>query len=409
MKKLIFPLLAISSMALAQSEEPSLELAARDREYRMQNNMHSKKSAKDPMTSKECRSYVYPLTWDKGNVFIEADYIYWKPVAKIPYAVTSDLVNYLDTAGTAFQVSINRTINQVNLGAKSGFKVALGAYLPPYGWTTSGEYTYLKRTSSGSTVGTTDSSVTNANATKNIDAIWRTLGLSLGNTPDRLTSAAASQKLSYQTFDWVMQKTVFWKSMFAFSPYFGVRGVWITNKLDVTYDGIGADTNQVAFNVQDIARVQSDYRGGGLRAGFKGNWMLGYGLEIFGNASMSLVYGKHFIRQKEDILALTAVTPAFLNASTTSANDWKALRSAFQLALGLEWGRNFNNDSFFFGLNIAYEANLWPDVIQLRKLQRQRGVTTGATVLTAPINEPLQDLNRTLGLHGLTIGAKFDF
>jgi hypothetical protein len=398
MKKLLLPLLVVSTAVFADIN-PAAKLVARNT---TQNTYDDQKIP--------CGTYVNPLTAQKGNVFFEAEYIYWKPVAKIPYAVVSDQYQQPDTAGTLFSITTNRTIERVNLKAKSGFKVGFGIYLPPEGWMTSGEYTWIKGTNRSTSYGEPVNTLTNAASTKTLDAVWRTEGIGDNSgTIERLTSASAKQHFSYQVFDWVLQNTIYWKKRFTFTPYFGVRGAWITNQLDVTYLGIDQGAS-ATVNVSDIARVQSNYRAWGIRGGFRGIWVLGYGLEIFGNASMSLVYGKHDIRQRENALALSATSPAdaFLNFSTTSANDWYALREAFQLALGMEWGRHFSCDKVYFGLKVGYEANIWPDVIQLRKLQKQRNFA-GSDALGTPANEPLLDFNRTFALHGLTVGARLDF
>ncbi len=371
-------------------------------DYKTQNSSHLKQ---DNSFYDMHKSFITPLVKDKGIVFFEGEYIYWKPSAILPYATTMNSIfpNGVPINNTGNKVATNKKIHSVSFNMQSGFRILAGAYLPVEGWTTSATYQYLSKTATANTQGPPRNNTALNSENLNLAAVWQSVYLA-NNASSKLTNANATQKFNYKIFDWIFKKALYFQEKYGLFPYCGVRGAWIDNKLDVLYKGVYI-SGSTLIDLQDNAKIKTAYYGWGLRGGLEGSWLLGYGFEIFGNSALSLLWGKQNFRNTENFIA---VINSIQRPGSVDGNiQFNVVHYAIELGFGINWGLHLYNDSMYLGLKILYEATLWPDLIQVRRILREEEtLTSSMQAFASPFDATLDS---SLSVNGLTIGLKLDF
>lgn len=205
-------------------------------------------------------------------------------------------------------------VNQVAFELTPGLRVNLGSYLGCNGWQMDFSYTRLY-----------------SDRRDTLNYIYD-------------AKISAKQDLKYNVFDWKMMKTITFPYCFTLEPYFGVRAAWIYNELDIN-GSIQPITGDVS--IEYTSKVENNFRG----AGFESFWRLCWGTYDLKNRSP---YNQYTVD----------TTLSYINSSY---NTLKGVQSAFQLALGLNWGHYFCKCKYFLGLKAGYELNAYPDLIKLSR------------------------------------------
>ena len=209
--------------------------------------------------------------------------------------------------------------------------------------------------------------------------------LTLWSRPDFGTGgifARGKWNLNLNVGDFEWGRSSWFGGHFSLRPFFGVRGLWLDQSLNNRY---AYGTTPIVFG---NLHLNSDFRGGGLRAGADGRFAMPYGFSIYGLASGSLLYGRfnadmHF---KEDKYTIAVSKDHFARGI-----------SSLQLALGLSWDSHFMKDHCHVEFHIGWEQNIW----------------FGANQMNHFLNELNNGLyfkeNSNLTMQGLVVGGRFDF
>jgi len=165
------------------------------------------------------------------------------------------------------------------------------------------------------------------------------------------------------------------------SPYFGMRGLLISQKLQ------GALFNTIG----GVGTFKTLSRGWaiGPNAGVSGNCLLGAGFRFEGYGSASLLYSRY---TKLTVHQFSNSTFFFRPLNLIfSFPDYSALRPVGELGIGLGWGSYFDCDSYYLDLSVRYDFLQFWDQNMLRYMITESAV--------------FGDLQ----LHGITATAQFDF
>ena len=324
----------------------------------------------------------YPLKG--GSLSINGEFLWWRPYAKIPYAITSTP----STFGSV-SASTEERVHKVNMGFQPGLRLAIGLYLPVQTWKIYWWYTRLR---------TSDTRKTVPGENERLTPIWETISI-FANDPITQPQAEAKQMLNYNVFDWSLYNFLSWRNTFVFIPSFGLRTAWIDNDLTVEYTG--QNTNPIIFPVRDEARLKNHFRAIGLRGGFWVHWVLDEHWELFSNTFMSLLLSRITDRHKQ-VFTLVDGAGQIFSSDISNANRFLIIKSAFELALGIMWGTTFGKTSpKYIGFQAAYEAHLWPEQIQFMRL-------TPNTDLTS-LSNPVDFYKSDLSMQGFSFKAKLEF
>jgi len=356
--------------------------------------MHQKKK---PRYQRQPGSFTLPLK--KGHVYIEGEYLFWKPYAVIPYAIRKQTFPLSNGNFDNFQVS---RVADVSLKANSGYRAKLGFYLPSPTWYLDVEYTQLYAQGVDSVDSQGRGSATAFSPVEelvDIQVPWAAYAPATdSNGPYEVN---AKQRMGIKIIDADLAKTFITRSCFTFDPFISFRYARITLGTRIDFKEF-QDDNLVsgAFPPYGTNHIDlnNNFLGYGLRAGFKLNWALGNsGFEVFGKGAFSSLVGTFYLRNRNDLNRATN-DPAQVNGTSTAAYKFADMQNSFQLVLGLLWGATFYHKCYL-GIKAGYEMNTWPEFIKSLNFDTTNAEIYGGYVAW----------NRKLAMQGLIASIKLDF
>lgn len=199
---------------------------------------------------------------------------------------------------------------------------------------------------------------------------------------------SANWDLSINQLDVDLGRMFYVSKFLRIRPHAGLRTDWLDQDFKTYY--ISSIGNNRSFRQKE----RNHFWGMGVLGGLNTLWGLGGGWSIYADAAVSLLYG-HF-----NLLNNTVETT---NAALTVTNriyspqKVKATRAITDLALGLRWDRNFDEDRFHIGFNAGWEQHIYFGQNQLQNYVNH----------TNP-GQIVQN-NGDLTLQGFAFGARFDF
>jgi hypothetical protein len=203
-----------------------------------------------------------------GGLFASGEYLLWRPRLGDSAFALIDPANDLTPAGR---------VKDVPLGTRSGFRANLGYKLPGSGWAVGVTYTHLLSTGR-ETVAAPAGGVLYPLLTR-------------PGIVDRAASAVGTGRVKYDAFDLDISRTTEIDEHVALRSFAGVRFTDLDTDLGSTYDGLLARNSAVQTN--------SGFQGVGPTAGAEATWLVGHGLNLFGNARGGLLYGTFDGRARE--------------------------------------------------------------------------------------------------------------
>lgn len=243
--------------------------------------------------------------------------------------------------------------------------------------------------------------------------------------PNGLWSCDAFSKynLKLDILDLVLGRDFFVSKYLSLRPNFGLRGISLRQTLNVSYHGFNTtvchcpcpSTDPVdSMCFEDRVKDNQKYWGVGPKAGLDTLWAFGGGWGLYGNAAISLVYGRLKGLHSENFLFdQSPVDPCDdcnndcgcecvcnvlrIRGPRTRCDRLYKTRAITDIAIGLSWDRNFSDDRFHLGANIGWEHHMFFGMNQFFRFHdvSQQG--------------SFQYGQADLATQGLTFGARFDF
>jgi hypothetical protein len=246
--------------------------------------------------------------------------------------------------------------------------------------------------------------------------------------PPGLWSCDAFSKwnIKLDMWDLVLGRDFFVSKYLSLRPNFGLKGVNIRQTLRVNYHGFNAaDCHCPCPSVcsldtpcfEDRVKDNQKYWGVGPRAGMDTLWGFGGGFGLYGNAAISLVYGRlKDLHSENFIFDQTPQSPCDdcccnpcecccvdecnilrIRGPRSRCDTQYKTRAITDLAIGLGWDRQFSDDRFHLGVNVGWEHHMFFGMNQFFRFHshnQQGSITTN---------------QGDLATQGLTFGARFDF
>lgn len=268
-----------------------------------------------------------------------------------------------------------------NPGFKAGMTVSSQA------WTLHADYTYIRQTTLTSQAAIEPDPIVGTGVW--ILNNWFEQFSSVGQTMST-TDLASSWILGMDFADVTFGRAFYENDSAVITPFFGVRGAWIRQNLDITidvpayvvFDGITSPIS--SYNFSNSWAV-------GPRTGFQASWLFGHGLRIEGIAGASLLFTQFSqVTHNED---LASSITSQLSSQLPHVN---CLRPQFDLGLGLGWGTYLHEQRYYIDFSMSYDFLVLWQQNMMRKLMDQSVVGTGAAA-------------GDLYLQGLKINAAFYF
>jgi hypothetical protein len=159
-------------------------------------------------------------------------------------------------------------------------------------------------------------------------------------------------------------------------PFVGVRGSWIIDRYKINYSTLsGVETGAIPVPgsptavTEDEISMRNKWWGVGPRAGLNSRWGMGWGFSFYGNAALSLLYGKFKLSHSETLEGTTS-TSTFEDVNELNYIDrWETGRAVADIVLGLEWVHDFKGN-WGLGFNFGWEQHLFFSANQFWKIAR---------------------------------------
>jgi hypothetical protein len=297
---------------------------------------------------------LYPRTGfqaPKGQVILTGEWLYWRTRQE----------------GMEFATS-----KQIEFEFQSGYRVGLGVHLPSFdGWCIYANYTNFNPEHSHSAHGS-----------------FYPLFLFQGSNPSHARGPAVAKaeghwRIEFQTLDVDFGRPYYLSKTLVFSPFFGLKGVWIEQHAHFHYEG-GFIPARKTFRTQ----FKNDFKGAGPLVGTGMNWQLGAGFSLFGDIAAALLVGQFDMEQRQHQHEGREVVHL--------DSDFNLISPTLQMVAGIAWDRTFSKERRHLGLSAGFETQYWWSQNQTEQFTdaafpsyvRQRG---------------------DLAFYGLTLRARVDF
>jgi hypothetical protein len=303
------------------------------------------------------------------DLFIFGEYLYWIAQEDSLYYAHTGRGSGTTTFPQKGNIDFDGKLKKIKPEWDSGARIGLGLNFPKAGYDAALYWTWFS----------TEASHSISKPAGTLFSIW-------AHPDDTLTAADTFAKpkwnLNLNVLDLEWGRSSWLGGHFSLRPFFGIRGLWLEQDLKNRYD----------YGMTPVVigklRAESDFHGGGLRAGADARFAMGCGFSIYGIASGSLLYGRNDcnFRLKEDRLTIAH-----------SKDHFSKGIASLQLALGLGWDSHFNRDHCHIEFHVGWEQNVWFGVNQMNHFMQEIGKGV------------FYQENSNLSLQGLVTGGRFDF
>ena len=306
-------------------------------------------------------------------------------IGKLKSITDYTLVNNLDE--TDQQTSITSVC--MDFDFHSAFKVGLGINFNCDCWQLFAEYTWYHHCFDN---GQEFPDTGDSQFTGHLNSPWVDDSL---NVIDG-ASASAKWHLDFDKVDLELARPYYVGRCLKMRTAYGIRALWIDQKIsgDLFSDG-GSNTTCVSTFTSKTSSWAV-----GPKIGIDTKWDFCWGVRFFGNFDIALLYTKYD-------RSLTSTATRFISGTTSSSNVVNIkndnpcfLRPQTNLEIGFGWGDYFCCNSYYFDLELGYEAHVYfNENMFLQNLSKE----------DTPLLNSNKQSTGSLYLHGLTVTARIDF
>lgn len=339
-------------------------------------------------------SYTIPATvaiCAEVPFFAKASFLYWY-VAEEGLSVATNGV----LSGQLYLPSESTSLFQ-SFEYKPGFKAGLG-YTFANEWTLYAEYTWLH--GSQSVHRGTDSLPTATAGTASPSSgtgVWAVSDwfLQTAAAGGSIAASDISSKWNYEIdlWDLTFSRPSYFASMLIVTPYAGVRGMWMEQKMRVSL----SEAPGQGFSIVPLNPIASDNSSTswaiGPRMGTGLSCLLSRGFRIEADTAASLLYTRFTEITHEEDPASLAYNP---EPYKIRWNEYNCVRAIAECSLGLGWGEYWHNEAYRIDFAADYSFSyLWGQNMIRTMLDETLSKTASAA--------------SDMYFHGLTFTARLDF
>jgi len=424
-KKMMWPALAASLVAVT-----SMLSAADDMRMR---NLDNRISALEQRTGGGGVNPSARIEVNDGcGLFITGEALYWKATqnglqftventvdgSTLTSPLVNDIIGAIGIPSAAVEVGTNfvdADIETVKPKYNWGFRVGLGYNLPRDCWDLYLVWTNLHSNAHHNEPDRDDCSPCEPCCVVETSEQYPTWSDGASAIIGPLDEAKARWSNQLNVLDLELGRDFYVSKWLSLRPHFGLRGDIIHTNYRVEYENDDADDFFSLFPKTDVVvKHKTRWWGVGLRAGLNTDWDLCWGVSLYGNWAISLLYGR-FTVTREDFfdpihltipaVAISGIPSGVILTDSDDPFDTFSFRKRFwdevattDLQLGFRWDTMFCDDSFHLGINVGWEHHLF---FHMNQFIEANHFDFQNIVMTSD--------NGDLGYQGWTFGFRFDF
>lgn len=313
--------------------------------------------------------------------------------------------------------SLNNIIDARYLNPKFkwdlGFKLGFGYDLVCDGWDINLLWTNFRGRASSNCCDSQVDSTDN----RSLLPLWSDFTSQVSNPVLFATQINAHWKLKLNLADFELGRE-FWNSKYlTLRPHMGLRFAWIKQTFDLLHQGgswsaqttSGTTPTTLVSPTNNEVKLRNKFKGVGLRGGLDSVWHICHGFSLFGNAALSIVYGRFKTSERER--NRLALSPFGKTPVLESSDSFRSSKGIADLAFGANWATMFCDCRYRFQIALAWENHLFFDQNQLWRVNKMGSNIsvpgTPPTVITQ--TNAIIKQKGDLGAQGWTLTLLFDF
>lgn len=334
--------------------------------------------------------FVYDECCGSGKLLVDTEFLWWTPGTYYPFANNTFVnVGNAVTSPDAPFPSVVDTINEpyVRISEKwsPGVRVGLGWESANCDWQIWGRWTGYSNYARRVITSTPPAAVLTADAVlTNYGYLQPTIGDTFFNTistsPNAFpTSATATYKLNYNVADLVFARTFQPMCDLELTPYAGVRASFFLHRQRVFFDGASAevDDSGIFASLPLSSKFSNRLWGVGPRIGIGAVWGDWYGINLIGNISGAVLYGRQEAYARTSTTSLTA---DIVTSVARTRDRYNVILPNVQIQLGFGYKFDFNCEQNSIDLYAMWEGNYYWSASNVFLFERGlglNGLTTG--------------------------------
>ncbi len=295
-----------------------------------------------------------PPIWQplSNNVYLalSGDFLYWQTTQ------TGMAYGFINQAYGNISTKIE-SIENVQFRFKPGVRASLGIRPHYDGWVADFVWTHL---------------FSKAEGASNLPDTFGALGITplyqnvqqLNNNAG--TNASATWRMSYNTLDFDLNRTIPFGNCFGLKAHMGLRSLWMNQKYTQWFLNLYDSSTAPSLVFNAAGFFKEKIWGLGPMLGIDSYWKLWRGFHLFGKASFAFMWS-YVQTHALSVSFIPGIDPytSYTNAPTINSpyNPWESSPSfhtnipQVSLAVGGEYSRNFCKDRYRLGLRLAWELS----------------------------------------------------
>ncbi len=332
-------------------------------------------------TFREITPNAGPRVAHGADVFITADFIWWKAVQDgLDYGVTG-FETTSPTAANPFTNAPKGKISSVGQDWAPGFKVGLGLNLSHDGWDLYAQYTWLHASDS--------SSLDRSNGVA-FTSFVPFFVPATGQIGDKISS---DWDLHFNVIDLELGRSFYLSQFLTMRPFIGFKGTWQDQDWKSTITATdfhivlsGANPLSVTGPLQ--SNSHTDTWGIGVRGGFNIAWYMSKSWSFYGDLAWTTMWTNYNKLSRKDSLDDTTTDNSKVLFHLDN-DSFYTIKYIGEMEFGLRWETWFCDDNYHFAIQAGWEEQVWVNWGYFLEILDRSG----------------HDLN----FHGLNLKFRFDF
>ena len=294
---------------------------------------------------------VAPAVNHGADVFISADFIYWKAY--------QDGLEYAESALTASGAAptAGQTLAQGSFATpkgkfEPGFKVGLGLEFEHDGWDLFAQYTWLAPQNKSTSI----------SAPSAPNALYAVLGSTvqdIGATGRaQLNDATAQFNMHYNVVDLELGRNFFVSRYMTLRPHFGLKADWITQRLNVSQDFTTSPAGITGTFLSEQSNHKLKTWGIGIRCGLDPVWHFSRSWGMYGEFAFSALYSR-FKNKAVDTLYAGAAQTGVATQYANGVRSYHGVTPVLELGLGLSYMGWFYDEAYMLEVKAGWEEQVW--------------------------------------------------
>lgn len=167
-------------------------------------------------------------------------------------------------------------------------------------------------------------------------------------------SASADLSIHLNVLDLTLGKKCQMSKSLSIKPLFGLRNLWLNQSYSVEYDTLFDKTEELILSHYNT-EIKNNYWGLGILGGVNSEWSIKWGLSLFGNCALSLLYGFFNTNYEESYTTPTGASRSVIS----EANSFRAGKPVLDMQLGLKWTSPYYKNRFKIDLQSGWEHHFF--------------------------------------------------